>query len=47
LLEFQNTIWHHKHNVDFLVKKDFELKGKMEFVLTEIERSLSELEKGD
>lgn len=47
LLSFQNMIWHHKHNVDFLLRKDRQLKEEIKLIVDKIEGSIRELERGD
>lgn len=47
LLVFQNEIWHHKHNVDFLLRKDRQLKKEIKLIIDKIENSIKALERVD
>ncbi len=40
LLKFENTIWHHKHNVDFILANDNDLKETINTILNAIDRAL-------
>ena len=42
-LEFENMIWHHKHNVDYLIYRDIKLKKLLIEIFKEIENSLESI----
>jgi hypothetical protein len=43
LLEFENQIWHHKHNLDYLILRDNKIKKLTEAILKEIKLSLKQV----
>ncbi|OZV68047.1 DUF6090 family protein [Winogradskyella aurantia] len=47
LLEFENNIWHHKHNIDYLIRRDMKLSLLVKPILEEINKSLKTLNAND
>ena len=47
LLEFENNIWNHKHNIDYLIRRDMKLSLLVKPILKEINTSLKTLNAND
>ena len=41
LMKFENVIWHHKHNIDFVLQNDYRLKEAINTIIIAIEKTLS------
>ena len=40
MLKFENTVWHHKHNVDFILGNDYDLRNTIKTILSAIDVAL-------
>jgi hypothetical protein len=43
MMKFENVIWHHKHNVDFVLGNDYDLKETIKTIIIAIEKALAEI----
>jgi hypothetical protein len=41
LMKFENVIWHHKHNIDFVLQNDYRLKEAINTIIIAIEKTLT------
>jgi hypothetical protein len=41
-MKLESVIWHHKHNIDFLLSNDYELKETIKTIMSAIEKALTD-----
>ena len=42
MMKLESVIWHHKHNIDFLLNNDYKLKETIKTIISAIEKALTE-----
>jgi len=42
MMKFESVIWHHKHNIDFLLDNDYKLKETINTIISAIKKALTD-----